>query len=237
MKEIGVLKHEDGRLIQIGYDHDQLVYVKNGDILPTKLDRIQATIHACSEINGVELVALVEKTKEYKKWVSQRQRLINQEIDRERYIINSVNRENVTYDLPIGSIVAPVIVGSCDDWAITDMRGELIAIEPNHELPFVIRIVAHPTFTRGYRYKADQLSGLDMRFAAVALHEAPAKPQDRRHNDIGRRAVETARKYRIAWLVIGGAVVIPGTARTYDYRLRLRGAGCKWDRTRKAWIA
>jgi len=233
--------------------------VKNKPCTTDLIDRSISTDGDETAITGPALHALLKNGKNYKKMWATREKQRRKWIDFMTLHIADTNLEHsrgrITAD-HIGSEVSPLVPDTYshkgDDYAlqhIPSIRGTLVSVDLTKDRPYTIRVTANAAF-RGpsFHHPANSLAGLTMTFSAVAIHnpaavtaapaavkQEPEIEQDRRSNQAGRLVVTVAQFIGVSWAVMGGAVVVPGNARTFAHRQSFGRCGAKWDKVKKQW--
>jgi len=243
---------EDGKYFYAVHGRDGL-----GECKPCKVEEIDGTAKAADMIWGGALVALLQDKPGFRKWQAAYKRKLDRETREDLKAIQAANFRNTTdndLQTEVGTVVSPVLASefpySGPETHIQQIVGKVTAIDIGADFPYSITVTAHPAFVRnGYRYKENGVAGLSMRFGRVVPMEsttpidlvpetAPSETTpERRTNAKGRRLVETAKRYKIVWNVVGGAVCVPACYATYIRRRELWGAGGRWDKAAREWRA
>jgi len=247
---------QDGKYFYAVHGRDGL-----GECKPCKVEEIDGTAKAADMIWGGALVALLQGKPGFRKWQAAYKRKLDRETREDLKAIQAANFRNTTdndLQTEVGTVISPVLASdlySGPETHIQQIVGKVTAIDIGAEFPYAVTVTAHPGFVRnGYRYKENSLAGLSMRFGRVVPMEpttpvdmvpevvavpaaTPEQPPERRTNAKGRRLVETAKRYKIVWNVVGGAVCVPACYATYIRRRELWGAGGRWDKAAREWRA
>ena len=233
--------------------------VKNKPCTIDLIDRSISTDEDETTITGPALHALLKNAKNYKKMWATREKQRRKWIDFMTLHIADTNLEHFAGSVTtehIGSEVSPLpdTYSHGDDYAlqhIPSIRGTLVSVDLTKDRPYTIKVTANAAFAGpSFRHPANSLAGLTMSFSAVAIHnpvttavtaapaavkQEPEIEQDRRSNQAGRLVVTVSQHIGVSWSIIGGAVVVPGNARTFAHRQSFGRCGAKWDKVKKQW--